>query len=61
MPTGKASDDSETMVVSVLHRALARIVPEFSVERYRKDLHSLFKNKSQIDLTVNALCKADLK
>jgi TolB-like protein len=38
-----------------------RITPEFSVERYRNDLYSLFKDKSQIDLTINALRKAGLK
>jgi len=38
-----------------------RIIPEFSVERYRSDLYLLFKDKSQIDLTINALRKAGLK
>jgi tetratricopeptide (TPR) repeat protein len=38
-----------------------RIIPEFSVERYRNDLYSLFKDRSQIDPTINALRKAGLK
>lgn len=38
-----------------------RIIPEFSVERYRKDLYLLFKDKDRIDITINALRKVGLK
>jgi adenylate cyclase len=38
-----------------------KINPNFSAERFRNDLYLLFKDKSQIDLTINALHKAGLK
>jgi len=38
-----------------------RITPRFSVEQYRKDLYALFKDKSQIDFTIDAFHKAGLK
>ena len=38
-----------------------KINPNFSAERFRNDLYLLFKDKSQIDLTINALHQAGLK
>jgi adenylate cyclase len=38
-----------------------KISPNFSVERFRNDLYLLFKDKSQIDITINALRRAGLK
>jgi tetratricopeptide (TPR) repeat protein len=46
---------------SAAAETVLEINPDFSVERYRNDLYSLFKDKSQIDPTINALRKAGLK
>jgi adenylate cyclase len=53
--TGR-EEEARAAAVEVL-----RIVPQFSVEQYRSDLYSLFKDRSQIDLTINAVRKAGLK
>jgi TolB-like protein len=53
--TGRKAE-ARTAAIEVL-----RIVPEFSVERYRNDLYALFKNKSQIDIIIDAVRKAGLK
>jgi hypothetical protein len=41
--------------------AVLKIKPNFSVEKYQNDLYAFFKDKSQVDPTINALRKAGLK
>lgn len=41
--------------------AVLKINPNFSVDQYQNGIYDLFKDKSQVDSTINALRKTGLK